>query len=111
MIRTPFDTIVVFATIPYETNDDYLTWYYTVSHPQLIAPPRDLVREVSIPVYDEGLPDQWLSYISHELYRYLQRYQEKKDDNEFAKIFRALHVAQSGPLPRGGPVTCDNEYE
>ncbi|XP_058767247.1 protein MAIN-LIKE 1-like [Vicia villosa] len=68
VIRFHDDPPAAFATIPYETDDDYLAWYYTVSHPLLRAPRGDQPMEVPVPVYDEGPSDLRLSYISHELH-------------------------------------------
>ncbi|XP_058775003.1 protein MAINTENANCE OF MERISTEMS-like [Vicia villosa] len=54
VIRSHDDPPVAFATIPYETDDNYLAWYYTVSHRHLRAPRGDQAMEVTVPVYDEG---------------------------------------------------------
>ncbi|XP_058775806.1 protein MAIN-LIKE 1-like [Vicia villosa] len=109
--RAHDDPPAVFATIPYETDDDYLAWYYTVSHPIFRAPRGDQPMEVPVPVYDEGPSDPRLSYISHELHHYLQRHQAVPEDEQFLEIFRALRLAQGGPLPREGPITYDHESD
>ncbi|XP_058746915.1 protein MAIN-LIKE 1-like [Vicia villosa] len=109
--RSHDDPRAAFATMPYETDDDYLPWYYMVSHPRLRAPQDDEPMEVPVPVYDEGPSDPRLSYISHELHHYLQRHQAVPEDEQFLEIFRALRLAQDGPLPREGPITYDNESD
>ncbi|XP_058748831.1 protein MAIN-LIKE 1-like [Vicia villosa] len=109
--RSHDDPPAAFATMPYETDDDYLPWYYTVSHPRIRAPQDDQPMEVPVPVYDEGPSDPRLSYISHELHHYLQRHQAVPEDEQFLEIFRALRLAQGGPLPREGPITYDNESD
>ncbi|XP_058780654.1 protein MAIN-LIKE 1-like [Vicia villosa] len=111
VIRSHDASPTVFATIPYETDDDYLAWYYTVSHPRLRAPRGDQPMEVPVPVYDEGPSDPRLSFISHELHPYLQCHQACPEDEQFLEIFRALRLAQGGPLPREGPITYDNESD
>ncbi|XP_058751705.1 protein MAIN-LIKE 1-like [Vicia villosa] len=111
VIRSHDDPPTMFATIPYETDDDYLAWYYTVSHPLLRAPRGDQPMEVLVPVYDEGPSDPRLSYISHELHHYLQHHQARPEDDQFLEIFRALRLAQGEPLPREGPITYDNESD
>ncbi|XP_058727048.1 protein MAIN-LIKE 1-like [Vicia villosa] len=111
VIRSHDDPPAAFATMPYETDDDYLPWYYTVSHPRLRAPLDDQPMEVPVPVYDEGPSDPRLSYISHELHHYLLRHQAVPEDEQFLEIFRALRLAQGGPLPREGPITYDNESD
>lgn len=37
---------------PYEEDGGYLEWYYHVSHPRLVPPPRDALREVPVPTYE-----------------------------------------------------------
>ncbi|XP_058726630.1 protein MAIN-LIKE 1-like [Vicia villosa] len=81
VIRSHDASPTVFATIPYETDDDYLAWYYTVSHPRLRAPRGD------------------------------QPMQTRPEDEQFLEIFRALRLAQGGPLPREGQITYDNESD
>ncbi|XP_050888683.1 uncharacterized protein LOC127093823 [Lathyrus oleraceus] len=41
----------IFATASYDVVDDYLDWYYRVSHPHLVPPHRGEVRHVLIPIY------------------------------------------------------------
>lgn len=97
--------LAVFATTPYDMVADYLDWYYRVSHPRLVPPPRGEVRQVSDPVYNKGPSDPRLSFISHEMHRYLHCHEAEEDDYDFVKVFRALRVAQDGPVPQGGPIT------
>ena len=94
----------VFAVRPYDVVDEYMGWYYMVSHPRLVAPPENEEREIPVPVYAEGPEDERLAYISGELHRYLQRHGANEEDDEFIEIFRSLRVAQGGPLPQGGPI-------
>ncbi|XP_058768864.1 protein MAIN-LIKE 1-like [Vicia villosa] len=111
VIRSYNDPPAAFATMLYETDDDYLPWYCMVSHHRLRAPRDDRPMEVPVPVYDEGLSYPRLSYISHELHHYLQRHQAVPEDEQFLEIFRALRLAQGGPLPSEGPITYDNESD
>lgn len=94
----------VFTTTPYDVVPDYLDWYYRVSHPRLVPPPRGKVGHVSIPIYDEISSDPRLSFISHELHRYLHCHKAEEDDDDFVEVFQALCVAQGGLVPQGGPV-------
>ena len=64
-----------------------------MSHPRLKPPCSREVREALIPVYDEGTSSMRLLFISHELHQYLHRHEADEDENDFAEVFRALHVA------------------
>lgn len=88
-----------------------MDWYYKVSHPRLVAPPPDEVREVPVPFYDEGSSHEKLSFISHEFRRYLHRNEAYEEDDEFAEIFRSPCVAQGGPSPRRRPITFDDKSD
>lgn len=80
-------------------DDGYFDWYYRVSHPCLVEPPLDEMREVLILVYNERPSNQRLASISHEMHHYLQRHEADEEDDEFAEIFWPLRVAQGGSIP------------
>lgn len=77
----------IFAITPYDVDVDYLDCYYIMSHPRLVPPPMGEVRQIMIPIYDEGPSNPRLSFISHELCRYLHRHKADEDDDNFAEIF------------------------
>ncbi|XP_050889989.1 protein MAIN-LIKE 1-like [Lathyrus oleraceus] len=75
--------LTVSAATSYDVAVDYLDWYYMVSHPRLVPPPRREMRQVLVHAYDERPSDLRLSFISHELCCDLYRHEAEEDDNEF----------------------------
>ncbi|XP_058722288.1 protein MAIN-LIKE 1-like [Vicia villosa] len=63
-----------------------------------IAPPNVDTLDVDV---------EWATYMQSVL----QCHQARPEDEQFLEIFRALRLAQGGPLPREGPITYDNESD
>lgn len=96
--------LTVSTTTPYDMDVGYLDWYYRVSHPCLVPSRREEVGEVLVPIYDEGSSNTSLSFISHELHRYLHHLEADEEDDDFVEICRVLRIAQRELVPQARPV-------
>ena len=70
-------TAVTFSS---ETVENYLDWYYRVSHPRLVPPPVDEPRQVPVPQFATGSSDPKLARISALIQRHLQKFAAEEDD-------------------------------
>ena len=80
------------VTFPSETVENYLDWYYRVSHPRLVPPPVDEPRQVPVPQFATGPSDPKLARISALIHHHLQKFAAEEDDPQFADLFTALHL-------------------